>query len=81
MGGTQAVRFGNELVYAFITTVGGKSRLWVSADERDRLDLFVGNQVPMGPGGGEAVRALVVGVTREPPFAWVVEFSPPARGI
>lgn len=79
---TRAVRFGKELVYAFIATDGGKTRLRVSADECDRLDLFAGNQVPIGLGGGEAVRALVVGVTREPPFAWVVvEFSTPERGV
>ena len=79
---TRAVRFGNELVYAFITTEGGKTKLRLSADECDRLDLFAGNQVPLGLDGGEAVRVLVVGVTREPPFAWVtVEFSTPARGI
>jgi hypothetical protein len=82
MGGTKAVRFGKELVYAFISTEGGKTRLRVSADECDRLDLFAGNQVPLALDDGEPARALVVGVTREPPFAWVaVEFSTPARGM
>jgi hypothetical protein len=82
MGGTKAVRFGKELVYVFISTEGGKTRLRVSADECDRLDLFVGNQVPMGLDGGQTVRALVVGVTRQPPFVWVaVEFTTPGRGM
>lgn len=77
---TRAVRFDKELVYAFITTEGDRTRLRVSADECDRLDLFAGNQVALRVEGGEPVRALVVGVTREPPFAWVaVELSALAR--
>jgi hypothetical protein len=81
MRGTRAVRLGNEVVYAFITTDGGATRLRVSPDECDRLDLFAGNQVRVGLGDGEPVRALVVGVTRESPFVWVaVEFAPARRG-
>ena len=81
MGGTTAVRVGQELVYAVITTDGGTTNLRVSADECDRLDLFAGNQVRLGVGDGEPARALVVGVTREPPFAWVaVEYAPAAVG-
>ncbi len=80
MGGAKAVRFGNEVVYSFITTDGGATRLRVSPDECDRFDLFVGSQVRIGMGGDAPAGALVVGVTREPPFVWVaVEFSP-AKG-
>ncbi len=82
MVGAKAVRFGTELVYAFVATDGGTTRVRVSADECDRLDLFAGSQVRLGVGGGEPVRALVVGVTREPPFAWVVvEFPASGRAI
>lgn len=80
MRGTKAVRIGRELLYAFVVTEGEAIRLRVSAEECDRLDLFVGKQVPMVVGDGEAAGALVVGVTREPPFVWVaVEFAAPVR--
>jgi len=75
------VTVGTEVVYAFVTKDSRGTRLRVSADECDRLDLFAGNQLPMRMDDGEPVRALVVAVTREPPFAWVVvEFSTPTRG-
>ena len=79
---TKAVRFGKEIVYAFISTEGGKIRMRVSADECDRLDLFVGNQVRLSIDGGEVLAGLVVDVTREPPFVWVaMEIATPGRGI
>jgi len=79
---TKAVRFGKEVVYAFITTKGGETRLRVSADECDRLDQFAGNPVRLASDDSEVVAASVVGVRREPPFAWVaVEFTTPGRGI
>lgn len=73
MSGTRAVRVGREVVYAFLAPTRA-----VSADECDRLDLFAGKQVPLAIEDGGQHPALVTGVEREPPFAWVaVEF--PAR--
>lgn len=78
MGGTRAVRFGREMLFAFLTMDGETVRLRVSADECDRLDLCVGKQVGMAIEDGGQHPALVTDVQREPPFAWVaVEF--PAR--
>ena len=78
MRGTRAVRFGRETVFAQLTLTEDAVRLRVSADECDRLDLFAGKQVPLAIEDGGQHTAQVVGVRREPPFAWVaVEF--PAR--
>ena len=81
MRGTRAVRVGGETVFAFLVLDGDAVRLRVSADECDRLDLFAGKQVPLAIEDGGQHPALVVGVTREPPFAWVsVEFPARSRG-
>jgi hypothetical protein len=76
MRGTGPVTIGNDVVYAYFTADGRAARLRVSADERDRLDLFAGRQVRLGLGGREPASALVVAVAPAPPFAWVeVEFA------
>ena len=81
MRGTKAVRVGGETVFAFLELGRDTIRLRVSADECDRLDLFAGKQVPLAIEDGGQHTALVVGVTREPPFAWVaVEFPVRSRG-
>lgn len=79
MGGTRAVRFDREMLFAFLTMDGETVRLRVSDDECDRLGLIAGKEVGMAIEDGGQHPALVTEVQREPPFAWVaVEF--PARG-
>jgi hypothetical protein len=78
MGGTRAVRFDREVLFAFLTMDGETIRLRVSDDECDRLGLTAGKEVGLAIEDGGQHPAHVVGVKREPPFAWVtVEF--PAR--
>jgi hypothetical protein len=80
MRGTRAVRVGGETLFAFLSPDGVTFRLRVSADDCDRLDLCAGKQVPLAIEDGGTHPALVTGVTREPPFAWVaVEFPARAR--
>ena len=78
MRGTGPVTVGKELVYAYFTVEGREARLRVSADEADRLDLFMGRQVKVGLEGREPVSALVTAVVPALPFVWVeMEFAAP----
>ena len=45
MRGTGPVLFAEAAVYGYFTLDGNTARVRVSADERDRLDLFAGKQV------------------------------------
>lgn len=81
MRGSTAVTFGKEVVYAFVSVDGGRTRLRVSADECDRLDLFQGKQVNLTVEDGEQ-QVLVTEMKRELPFVWlVVEFPARSRAI
>jgi hypothetical protein len=76
MRGTGAVRIGTELVYAYFHERGQTVRLRLSADECDRLDLFLGTQVQIALPDQDSAVALVTAVVPAPPFAWVeVEFA------
>ena len=71
MRGTGAVGWGNELVYAYLTTAGKTVRLRVSVDEADRLDVVAGQRVRLTLPGCEPDELLVMSVNRTPPFVWV----------
>lgn len=74
MRGAGPVGWGGEVVYAYFTTDARGSRVRVSVDEADRLDVVEGRRVRLALPGAEPVDGLVVRVRREPPFAWV-EFT------
>jgi hypothetical protein len=71
MRGTGAVGWGNELVYAYLTTTGKTVRLRVSVDEADRLDVLAGQRVRITLPGCEPADLLVTSVSSTPPFVWV----------
>lgn len=78
MRGIRAVRFERDLLDVLLSLNDDRVRLRVSEDECDRLGLTAGRRVPMAIEDGGMHTALVTGVEREPPYAWVaVEF--PAR--
>jgi hypothetical protein len=80
MGGTRAVRFDREMLFAFLITDGEGFRLKLTGDECDRLGLCAGKQVGLAIEDGGQHPAVVTGVHREPPFAWVsVEFRAERR--
>ena len=75
MRGSGPVRWGDEVVSCYFTVGGGVTRVRLSADEADRFDLVEGMRVRLTlPGEGPA-DVLVVGLRREPPFAWA-ELAP-----
>lgn len=80
MRGAGPVRWGNELVYCYFTVAAGVTRVRLSADEADRLDVVEGLRVRLVLPGGEPTDGLVMRVRREPPFAWVelTPLAPPA---
>jgi hypothetical protein len=71
MRGTGAVGWGNEVVYAYLTTIGKTVRLRVSVDEADRLDVVAGQRVRLTLPGCEPAELLVTAVNSMPPFVWV----------
>ncbi len=71
MRGTGPVGWGGSTVYAYFTVSGGVTRVRVSLDEADRLDVVEGVRVKVALPGREPADGLVVRVRREPPFAWV----------
>jgi hypothetical protein len=75
MRGAGPVRWGNELVYCYFTVGAGVTRVRLSADEADRLDVVEGMRVRLALPSAAAEDGLVVRVRREPPFAWV-ELTP-----
>jgi hypothetical protein len=75
MRGAGPVSWGGEVVYAYFTVGGGVTRVRVSVDDADRLDVVEGRRVRLALPGGEPADGLVVRVRRDPPFAWV-ELTP-----
>ena len=75
MRGAGPVGWGGEVVYAYFTADAGVTRVRVSVDEADRLDVVAGQRVRRALPGAGPVDALIVRVRREPPFAWV-ELTP-----
>ena len=71
MRGAGPVTWGGEVVYAYFTTSAGVTRVRVSADEADRLDVVEGLRVRIALPGAEPADGLIVRVRREPPFVWV----------
>ena len=71
MRGAGPVGWGGEVVYCYFTADAGVTRVRVSVDEADRLDVVAGQRVWLGLPGAEPVDVLIVRVRREPPFAWV----------
>lgn len=71
MRGAGPVTWGREVVYAYFTTSAGVTRVRVSADEADRLDVVEGLRVKIALPGAEPTDGLIVRVRREPPFVWV----------
>ena len=81
MRGAGPVGWGGETVYCYFTVSGGVTRVRVSLDEADRLDVDEGRRVAVALPGAEPVDGLVVRVRHKPPFAWieVTPRGPPAR--
>jgi hypothetical protein len=71
MRGAGAVNWGGDLIYVYFSVSGNVTRVRLSADDTDRLDVIEGQRVTLAlPGAGPADE-LVVRVRREPPFVWV----------
>ena len=75
MRGAGLVSWGTEVLYCYFTAAAGVTRVRLSADEADRLDVVEGQRVKLALSGAEAFDGLVLRVRREPPFAWV-ELAP-----
>jgi hypothetical protein len=75
MRGTGAVGWGGETLYCYVTVAGGVTRVRLSADDADRLDVIAGMRVRLTLPGAEQFDGLVERVRREPPFAWA-ELTP-----
>jgi hypothetical protein len=75
MRGVGPVGWGGEVVYCYYTAGAGVTRVRLSADDADRLDVVEGLRVRLALPGAEPADGLVVRVRREPPFAWV-ELTP-----
>lgn len=71
MRGAGAVNWGGVLLYGYFTVSGAVTRVRLSADDADRLDVIEGQRVKLALPGSEPVDELVVRVRREPPFVWV----------
>jgi hypothetical protein len=71
MRGSGPVTWGGEVVYAYFTTSAGVTRVRVSADEADRLDVVEGQRVRLALPDAEPADGLIVRVRREPPFVWI----------
>lgn len=71
MRGTGPVGWGNEVVYAYLTTDGKTVRLRVSVDEADRLDVLTGQRVRLTLPDRDPAELLVTAIQRSPPFVWV----------
>lgn len=80
MRGAGPVGWGGEIVYAYFTADAGVTRVRVSVDEADRLDVVAGKRVRLVLPGAGPVDALIVRVRREPPFVWV-ELTPLAPAV
>ena len=80
MRGTGPVRWEGETVYCYFSVSGNVTRVRLSADEADHLDVIEGLRVRLTLPGAEPADGLVVRVRREPPFAWV-ELTPLARPV
>ena len=78
MRGAGAVGWGGETVYAYFTVTAGVTRVRLSGDDADRLDVLAGMRVRLALPGAEPFDGLVERVRREPPFAWV-ELTPLAQ--
>ena len=80
MRGTGPVGWGGEVVYAYFTVNAGVTRVRVSVDEADRLNVVEGQRVAIALPGAAVAEGLVVRVRREPPFVWVelTALAPPA---
>ena len=78
MRGTGLVGWGRDVLYAYFMVDGGSTRVRLSVDEADRLDVVQGLRVRLALPGREPADGLVMGVRREPPFAWV-ELAPLAN--
>jgi hypothetical protein len=71
MRGAGAVNWGGELLYVYFTTSGSVTRVRLSADDADRLDVIEGRRVTLALPGAEPFDGLLVRVRREPPFVWI----------
>jgi hypothetical protein len=71
MRGAGAVSWGGVLLYGYYTVSGAVTRVRLSADDADRLDVLEGQRVRLELPGAVAADELVVRVRREPPFVWV----------
>lgn len=74
------MQLGTSTICACFSAAGAVARVRVSADERDRLDLFPGRQLRLGLPGIPLTHALVTGITAAPPFVWV-EAEVPAGAL
>jgi hypothetical protein len=75
MRGAGPVGWGGEVLYAYFTVAGGVTRVRLSADDADRLDVIEGLRVKLVLPGAEPFDGLLVRVRREPPFVWI-ELTP-----
>jgi hypothetical protein len=75
MRGAGAVSWGGALLYAYYTVSGAVTRVRLSADDADRVDVMEGQRVVLALPGAEPFDGLLVRVRREPPFVWA-EFTP-----
>ena len=71
MRGAGAVNWGGATLYAYYTVSGAVTRVRLSADDADRVDVMEGQRVTLALPGAEPADELVVRVRREPPFVWV----------
>lgn len=70
MRGAGAVNWGGVPLYGYFTVSGTVTRVRLSADDADRLDVMEGQRVALALPGAEAADELVVRVRRKPPFVW-----------
>ena len=80
MRGAGAIQWDGVTLYGYFTVAGGVTRVRLSAEDADRLDVLAGRRVRLGLPGAEPSDGLVERVRREPPFAWV-ELTPLAPAV